>query len=240
MPLWFSRFPGSLGQPTSLCLLAEVIQIILREHVLSSVRLRLCGAPLMTLGKTQPPSDHWRLAKTFVDLHARWQVFMGERILDMLIQVRVKTLHGTERVVHVDGTVEGPSLKSVSELAFGFPLFAWTNRLSSERQGGIVLWTASHRTRSYPQLPRSSTTRYLRLHDFLLCQLLHNRAVCIVYVVLVGDAVALRIFIITSFPGLPSIGQDITLDKTDVIPACSRSQQLVTQWLSRFFLFRFW
>ena len=185
---WFSR-------PTDLSVFAR------SGHPDHSPRASPFGCA--TVENPQLPSDHWRLAKTLVDLHARWQVFMGKRIRDMLIQVRVKTLHGTERAVHVDGTVEGPSLKSVSELAFGFPLFAWTNRLSSERQGVIALWTASHRTRSSPQLPRSSTTRYLRLHDFLLCQLLHNRAVCIVYVVLVGDVVALRIFIITSFPGLP-------------------------------------
>ena len=80
---------------------------------------------------------------------------MGERMQAMLVQVWVTTLHGIGRVVHVAVTVEGPSLKSGSELAFGSPSVAWTNRRSSELQGvpspgalvgPLALWTASQRT----------------------------------------------------------------------------------------------
>ena len=66
----------------------------------------------MTLGK---PTATLRLLAFGENLHrleARWQVFISERIRAMLVHVRVKSFHGTERAVHVDGTVEGPSLKS--------------------------------------------------------------------------------------------------------------------------------
>ena len=109
----------------------------------------------MTLGKPTAALRPLAFDENLRRLEARWQVFVGERIQAILAHVRVKTFHGTERAVHVAGTVEGPSLKSGSDLAFGSPSFAWTNRLSSERQGvpspgalvgPLSLCSASHRT----------------------------------------------------------------------------------------------